>query len=182
LCVGAPGLCEAEWDGRKIAISLLRAVGFLSRHDLHSRPGPAGPSTRTPAAQCPGPLEARLFLLPGLDPGVVRAAELGLKAVPAGPKPLAPAGEPLLELSPVSLHLVAAKAAEDGDGWVVRVANPTDESHRMHLRLGPTLRGSLSQARPVRLDETPIARPFAIEQGTLSLEVPPHALRSIRLS
>jgi len=182
LCVGAPGLCEAEWDGRKIAVTLLRAVGFLSRHDLRSRPGPAGPGTRTPGAQCLGPLEARIFLLPGLDPGAVRAAELGLQAVPSGPKPLVPPGEALLELSPPALQLVALKAAEDGEGWILRVANPTEESHRMQVRLGGTLRAGLAQARPVRLDEAPIELPFSIEGGMLSLEVPPHSLRSVRLS
>lgn len=181
LCVGAPGLAEAEWDGRRISLTLLRAVGFLSRHDLHSRPGPAGPGTRTPSAQCPGPLEARIFLLPGLDPGAVRAAELGLQAVPAGPEPLVPPGEPLLELSPRSLQLSALKPAEDGGGWILRVANPTGEPHEMQIQLGRALRGGVAEARPVRLDETPIGPSLPVERGVLSSVVPAHALRTFRL-
>lgn len=180
LCVGAPGLAEAEWDGRTITLTLLRAVGFLSRHDLRSRPGPAGPCMRTPGAQCQGLLGARIFLLPDLDPGAVRAAELGLQAVPAGPQPLAPHGEPLLELLPRALQLTALKPAEDGDGWVVRVCNPTDEPHEMQLRLGGALRSGFAEARPVRLDETPIAEAVPIDRGVLTATLPPHALRSFR--
>ncbi|MDX1648402.1 MAG: hypothetical protein R3263_00985, partial [Myxococcota bacterium] len=78
--VAAPGLPEAELLERPapaIAITLLRAVGHLARHDLHSRPGRAGPGTATPEAQCPGRLEASLSLLPGLASAAAREAELG---------------------------------------------------------------------------------------------------------
>ena len=88
LSVVAPGLTEAELvatpAGAALAFTLLRAVGNLSRHDLRSRPGPAGPGTDTPGAQCPGLVEARLALFAGLDPAAARDAELGLRAVPCG--------------------------------------------------------------------------------------------------
>ena len=52
LTVVAPGLPEAEVtpDG-VIAITLLRAVGWLARTDLRQRPQPAGPAVPTPGAQ-----------------------------------------------------------------------------------------------------------------------------------
>ncbi len=180
LSVLAPGLPEAEWDGRRIAITLLRSVGYLSRHDLRSRPGPAGPSTRTPGAQCPGPLAARLSLFAGLDPAEARAAELGLHAVPAGPEPLAPAGEALLELAPSALLVSALKPAEDGEGWILRVLNPTDAPEDLELCLGRALRGAVDAAQPVRLDETPSGPALPLRGGTLSTPVAPRALVTLR--
>ena len=58
------GLAEYETrpDGR-IAITLLRAVGELSRDDLPERPGHAGWPAPTPAAQSLGAFTARFALL-----------------------------------------------------------------------------------------------------------------------
>ncbi len=56
LAVGVDGLREYAvlHDGRTIAVTLLRAVGFLSRDDLPERRGHAGPALVTPSAQCLG--------------------------------------------------------------------------------------------------------------------------------
>jgi hypothetical protein len=44
-----------EADGTaSLAVTVVRAVGWLSRADLAARPGHAGPPLETPAAQCPG--------------------------------------------------------------------------------------------------------------------------------
>jgi hypothetical protein len=52
-----------EPDGRtSLAVTLLRAVGFLSRGDLRLRRGHAGPPFETPGAQVPGPHRAELSL------------------------------------------------------------------------------------------------------------------------
>ncbi|HEV2311192.1 MAG TPA: hypothetical protein VGU73_11780, partial [Acidimicrobiia bacterium] len=69
LTVAAPGLPEAEVtsDGT-VYITVVRAVGWLSRLDLRSRPEPAGPGLCTPEAQCPGPTAARLMLTFGATP------------------------------------------------------------------------------------------------------------------
>src|SRR5690606_3256052 len=62
------GLAEVEavpvGDGREteLAVTILRAVGWLSRADLALRPGPAGPVLPTPGAQVPGEHLARLSL------------------------------------------------------------------------------------------------------------------------
>jgi mannosylglycerate hydrolase len=182
LSVAAPGLPEAELvetpDGAAIALTLVRAVGHLSRHDLRSRPGPAGPGTDTPGAQCRGRLEARLSLYAGLDPAAARDAELPLRAVPAGETPLAPEGCALLALEPRALLLSAVKPAEQGAGLVVRVLNPTDQAREAALRLG----FPFASAEAVRLDETPSGAPVARDGDTLRFAVPPHALRSVRIA
>jgi alpha-mannosidase len=181
LSVAALGLPEAELletpGGSAIAVTLLRAVGNLSRLDLRTRPGPAGPSTETPGAQCRGELHARLSLFPGLDPSAARDAELPLRAVPAGSEPLAPEGAPLLLLEPSGLVLSALKPAEQGAGLVVRVLNPSDEAMEARLRLG----FPFTDAESVRLDETPVDEPLSRDGGTLRFRVPPHALRSVRV-
>lgn len=179
LTVVAPGLNEAEVTPQgAIALTLLRCVGDLSRHDLRTRPGPAGPGNATPGAQCPGALDVRFSLLAGLDPAAARAAELGLHAVAAGDAPLLEEGASLLALSPAGLLLSALKPAEDGDGIIVRVLNPSDEPRRARLRLG----FAWSEAKPVRLDEQPEEADLARDAEGISLDVPPHGLRSLRLS
>jgi len=66
LAVGVNGLREYAvlHDGRTIAITLLRAVGFLSRGDLPERNGHAGPALATPSAQCLGEREYRYCVVP----------------------------------------------------------------------------------------------------------------------
>jgi hypothetical protein len=181
LSVAAPGLPEAELietpEGAAIALTLVRAVGHLSRHDLRSRPGPAGPGTDTPGAQCPGRLEARLSLYAGLDPAAARDAELPLRAVPAGDAPLAPEGRALLALEPRALVLSAVKPAEQEEGLVVRVLNPTDAAHEATLRLG----FPFARVEAVRLDEAPTGDAVTRAGETLRFTVPPHALRSVRV-
>ena len=53
LTVAAPGLPEAEVTPDGItAVTLVRAVGWLARMDLRSRPRPDGPLIAVPGAQC----------------------------------------------------------------------------------------------------------------------------------
>jgi hypothetical protein len=177
LTVGAPGLPEAEVlaDGT-IAITLVRAVGWLSRMDLVSRPQMAGPAMPTPGAQCPGIIEARLSLHAGVDVRAVDAAESGLLAVSAGATPLLAAGTSLLHIEPRDLVLSALKPAEAGQGIVLRLLNPTDAPVEAVVRIGFPAREAIA----VRLDETPLG-PIALERDELRVEVGPHALSSVLL-
>jgi hypothetical protein len=178
LTVVAPGLNEAEVepDGT-VAVTLLRCTGDLSRHDLRTRPGPAGPGTTTPGAQCPGRVGARLSLFAGLDPAAARDAELGLHAVCAGSEPLAREGEPLVALAGDGLVLSALKPAEHGGGLVLRVANPGDAPTEAEVRLGFPIEG----AESLRLDETPDGGALDRQGDRLRLPVPAHGLRTVLL-
>src|SRR2546425_6422071 len=61
----APGFFEYEWTSRgDLLVTLLRAVGELSRGDLSTRPGHAGWPTSTPLAQCPGRTRAAPAIAP----------------------------------------------------------------------------------------------------------------------
>ena len=57
------GLAEAEPAAHRIAVTLLRATGELSRNDLPERPGHAGWPQPVPEAQCLGSFQATVGLL-----------------------------------------------------------------------------------------------------------------------
>jgi alpha-mannosidase len=59
------GVFEYEiYGGHEIAVTLLRAVGCISRESLATRPWPAGPGTPTPDAQMLGETELSLAIRP----------------------------------------------------------------------------------------------------------------------
>ena len=66
LAVGVDGIREYAIldDGGRVAITLVRAVGWLSRGDLRERRGHAGPELETPTAQCIGPQRFRYCVVP----------------------------------------------------------------------------------------------------------------------
>src|SRR5439155_10520186 len=162
LTVSAPGLPEGEVtpDGT-VAVTLLRAVGWLAKLTLSTRPVPAGPGLPTPGGQCPGPLHTRVSLFAGDgDPALVRAAELGLRAVLAGPSPVLSAGTSALAVDgPVVLS--ALKPAEYGPGSVVRLLNPGDDQVTATVRFAR----SPGSVDAVRLDESPADAPVGFDAG-----------------
>ncbi|HAC81762.1 MAG TPA: hypothetical protein DCG06_15800 [Deltaproteobacteria bacterium] len=175
LWVSAPGLPEAEVspDG-VVALTLLRSVEWLARTDLKTRPDPAGPMLRTPAAQCLEPFEVRLHLascgseLPAIRPPTA------MRAVVAGGEPLMPADKPMLEL-PEGAELGAWKPAASGFGWVLRLLNPAARPIAGSLRLGLPF----SEVREVGLDEEPLSEPLEIEAGAVAVSIRPHGLLTL---
>jgi len=178
LTVVAPGLPEAEVtpDGT-ILVTLLRAIGWIARYDLVSRPIPAGPPMPLETAQLPGALDVRLSLLSGVDPNAARDADVELRGVLAGPEPVLATDRALLALDPPVLLLSAVKPAESGDAIVVRVLNPTDAPATAVLRADV----AVATAEAVRLDESPAPDAVTLEAGVVRFVVPPRALRSVLL-
>jgi mannosylglycerate hydrolase len=124
-------------DGR-LDVTLLRAVGWLSRTDHPRRAHKIGPQLETPGAQCLGEHTFRIALRPfgpGEGPGALyRAAErfcvpLRAHVVQTNPQRMSHAGAtPLgLQIDPAAVVLSAVKVAEDRDGVVVRIFNSDDE-------------------------------------------------------
>ncbi|MGE5584842.1 MAG: alpha-mannosidase [Bacillota bacterium] len=173
LAVATRGLpeyeCLEEPDGTAtIAITLLRCVEWLSRDDLTTRKGHAGPPVFTPGAQCPGKhvFEYAVVLHSGdwasADVhSIVRQFMCPCAAYPGSrhdgdfPDEMG-----LLRLGGRGAVVSAVKKAEDGDALVVRVHNPKDQSLSTRLEVGVPL----ERAYLARFDETPIA-PAAFEPG-----------------
>ncbi|MFI7611762.1 glycosyl hydrolase-related protein [Nonomuraea terrae] len=178
--VAAPGLPEMQGlpgrDGDVLAVTLLRAVGWLSRFDLRTRTTGAGPQLPVPEAQCRGPQRFGLVVRLGDADDLTLAhaaaqARAPMRAVQARPgTAVAPrhAGPRL-----AGGLLTALKPAEDGDGYVLRVSNPTGET----VTAGLTLPEG-AQVSEARLDETAYpAAELALEEFAL----PPYALRTFRV-
>ena len=135
LAILAPGFFEYEWTpGGDLLVTLLRAVGQLSRGDLPTRPGHAGWPTPTPAAQCLGADRIELAIVPVTAEEVERVDRLveywedaflpvrGRWLRDVGPLGIA-GGEIVLEGT--GLVLSAVKPAQNGSGVVLRCYNAT---------------------------------------------------------
>jgi alpha-mannosidase len=159
LALFAPGFFEYEWTSRgDLLVTLLRAVGELSRGDLPTRPGHAGWPLSTPLAQCPGRSRVELAIAP------VSQAEL--ERGDALPSLWEDAFLPLrgfwlrdaVELAPTAvdvalegsgLVLSAVKPAQQGSPLVLRCYNATGRKAAGAWRFGE----SVKSAHRVRADE-----------------------------
>lgn len=180
LTVVAPGLPEAQVTAEgDIALTLLRSVGWLSRHDLDSRPGPAGPVIPADEAQCLEMISAELSLFAGLDAIKAQQCEQSLQAVIAGPEPLMPAEHSAMELRSDKLVLSAFKLDEGGAGIIVRLLNPGDKLEAGELICGFPVLG----ADVVSVDEQRTIDSIKVLNSTrISIELAPHEFRTIRLT
>ncbi|MGD0483020.1 MAG: glycosyl hydrolase-related protein [Gemmatimonadales bacterium] len=132
------------------ALTLLRAVGWLSRDDLPTRRmRNAGPTLATPGAQCLGTQRFRYALLPYagdlLAAGVKtwserwRTPPLVVQGVDDGH---VPGGTGLFVLRGEGVHVSAVKKHEARDTLVVRLCNLADARREAALRFGPPVAGA----------------------------------------
>jgi mannosylglycerate hydrolase len=177
-----------------IALTLLRCVGWLSRGDLRTRRGHAGPAKPTPEAQCPGSHVFEYALVP--HPGdwqwdeaaVQRLAEafnMPLRTVVSdlhdGDLPVAAS---FVTLTPRTLMISAIKHAEREEALVVRCYNPLAISQQAELVLSTPFR----EAVLVNLNEEPladgqeahiIARRDSDQRSAISFMMPAYSIRTI---
>lgn len=159
LAILVPGFCEYEWTPQgDCLVTLLRAVGQLSRPDLPSRPGHAAWPTEIPLAQCPGSSRVEFGLVPvsGADvergdviPALWEDAFLPVRGFwlrDASGVTVARGG---LALEGPGLVLSAVKPAHAGTALVLRCYNATDRPAAGTWRFGEPVRS----AHRVRADE-----------------------------
>jgi alpha-mannosidase len=195
------GLAEAVVAPGRLGVTLLRAIGELSRARLPERPGHAGWPAATPAAQAQGRFRAVVALwLHGphgdpLWPALSRHADDLLLPLEGTPwrEPLPPwaqegvdalAGPRLLgdglEASTVTL-------TDDADAVVLRAVNLTRRPVRGAWLLpdpaphAPRRDQAGWWVVPCRLDGTPTGWPAPVLDGEVPLEVPPRGIVTVRL-
>jgi len=130
-----------ESDGRtSLAATVLRAVGWLSRGDLVSRPAHAGPPVETPGAQVPGPHRIELSVRAHPDREATRTAEahrfafapLLFAGEGAEDAPLAD-GVRLLEVDDPAVVVSAVEPRPEG-APNVRLYNASPDERRVQVR------------------------------------------------
>jgi alpha-mannosidase len=139
-------------EGGTIAITLLRAVGFLSRDDLPERQGHAGPELATPSAQCIGSRTYRYTVLPLDEQTDVTRAARSVHEWLSPPLVFPGDGSSrtfVYFVDPATpLVMTALRAGPDGS-LLLRLANPHREEASGELLFDRAIRAS----RPVDLRE-----------------------------
>jgi alpha-mannosidase len=136
------GLHEYEvlpGSSQELALTLLRSVGWLSRDDLVTRRGHAGPAMETPGAQVPGGHRFRysLFFHAGdwLEGGAWRAAESALLPLVPGRGASVSTPAPMIELEPECIQITAL--LPQPGGYDLRLLNASDAAREATVRLQP---------------------------------------------
>jgi mannosylglycerate hydrolase len=185
----ARGLMEYEIAGEPpaIALTLLRAVGDLSRNDLATRPsGHAGPPVATPAAQCLGRHRFEMAFEPhgpAPAPGALLASARAHNipprvAIARRAAATAPLTRSFLRIYPGDGDLVlsALKQAEDRGSIMVRLFNPGDEDAYATLNMETPVH----EAFAVNFLEEHHGR-MALEDGAIAVRLTPHQIQTIEI-
>lgn len=188
------GLTEYEAyteDGpARLALTLLRCVGFLSREDLVTRPsGHAGPGLATPGAQCLGRHEFRAAFEPrqrrptnaSLFASASSFVAPPLIVVASGTGGALAGSGSFIEIDTATgagaIVLSACQRSEDGTHIQLRVFNPDPLPATVSLSVG----GKTTSAATVDFLERPTAG-LPVADGAATLTVRGHGIATIQLS
>ncbi len=189
LAVLVHGLYEYEAikmkGGVELAVTLLRAVGWLSRGDLATRRDHAGPFYATPEAQCLGPQTFRYAIFPyaGAAEKLNLAAVAESYRVPlfeeqcTGAGGSLPAQFSLLQCEPACLTITAIKRCEQRNTTIVRLYNASTERVRGHLAWGLPI----SHAWRVNLAEERLEEITVYAKSRLELDIPAWRIVTLEL-
>jgi len=186
LAVLAPAFFEYEWTAKgDLLVTLLRAIGDLSRADLPARPGHAGWPTAIPAAQCLGTTRIDLALVPVSGSEVDRGDVLpqlwedaflplhGLWLRDTGTLTPAPVN---ITLEGSGLVFSSLKPAQIGSPMVLRCYNATNRKAAGAWRFG----NGVKTAHRVRADEREAVALVLEQRGNIIRFVAdPHEIVSI---
>lgn len=167
LMISTRGLREANVSpGGSIAITLLRCFGWLSRADLATRKGGAGPQLPTPGGQVHGVHSFHLSLIP--FNGDLLQARLQAEAFQTTLRGMGtslhtgalPSSASLIHVDHDAFALTSVKSSKGGDGLILRGVNLSQQPLKTTLRcLLP-----IQSATKVRMDETKLET-IEIQEG-----------------
>lgn len=185
---GLPEFEVLDDDTGTVALTILRSVGWLSRQDMLSRVGHAGPELPTPDAQCLGPVSAEYSIIPH------RADWLSARSYVGAHEYLAPLYGSVtddhrgdlgtvggfLELQgDHTLLLSACKKAEHSDALILRFWNVASERTKTTVRLAErpvSVRRVDLQEEPLNGHEVEIAA-----DGSFGLSAGPSEIATIAI-
>jgi hypothetical protein len=176
------GLAEGEVQDGRLAVTLVRAIGALSKADIEERPGHAGWPAPIPAAQCMGAFHARVGLLLH-EPWTDRVREQVDEACDAMLTPLC--GESWRDLENQTSRIVSGASLE-GVGLRTSSVHLAPDGHGVVLRCVNTIDAAISGAwvlpdaaprvaRQIRLDGTPLDD-WCPVQDRVEFAAPPRAV------
>jgi alpha-mannosidase len=177
------GLAEYESTKRGIAVTLVRAVGELSRADLPERPGHAGWPMPTPDAQCQGPLSAAFGLMlhgarsDSVVDDIERTADDVLHPITGETVRSVVAAMPSttgVTLEGAGLAFSTFKESEAGGWAVLRCVNLLDHENSGRWRFGHAIK----EAKGSRLDEMPLEK-LVVANDAVSFRAPPRGIVTI---
>jgi len=182
---------EGEDGTITLALTLLRCVGWLSRSDIRTRRGPAGPSLPTPGAQMLGRWTFHYSLIPhaggwengrtasGLPPFLEAHRFLRpLQAVRTarGGGVLPPVAS-LADIEPQGVILSSLKLAEDDDSIALRAYNISSAPALGRIRLNEP-HGAV---QIVNLNEEPLG-PADVRNGWVEAALRPNQIATLKFA
>ena len=179
-------------EGRELALTLVRAVGQISRNTNRYREEPAGPEVATPGAQCLGPIGASLALRlhagSWAEADVVGTAERAHHPLlaAAGTARVSPAGVSPPAPGPLPLPAAADGPALEGRG--VQLVSLRRRGQWLELRLvaahplptTATIHAGCVEARTCDLLGRALA-PLPVLDGSVRLDLTAFEIRTIQL-
>lgn len=170
--------------GTTLALTLLRCIGWLSRDDLSTRRGHAGPAIETPGAQEIGAHVFEYALVPhagdwrnAIEPAHAFAAPLRTVVAKPHGGSLARSAS-FVNAAPREFVISAIKKAEDSDGLIVRGYNLANETIEVNIVLWK----NFSRATRVNLNEEEIA-PVDLQNGReIKIKVRAKEIATIKLA
>jgi len=188
LCIVTKGLHEYEVretnDNTEAVITLMRCVGWLSRPDLLTRPGNAGPFVPTPDAQCLRKLTFEYSIIPHsgtwLETGVHRLAKefvvptISHEEIPH--RGMLPPETSYMSLEPRDVIMTTFKKAEDEDAIIVRIFNVSGRGTEAKLNFFK----HIEDAWIVDLNEKNVSKAKR-EEKSVYVELKPHEIVTVKV-
>ena len=185
---GLPEVEVIQSGGRtEIALTLLRCVGWLSRDDLSTRKGHAGPAISTPGAQMHGKWEFDYSIIPhtgfwetenewGFPLQQAYQFNTPLRAMMTSLHEgyEQPSGA-FIQISPSAFTVSCVKKTRDKKGWLLRGCNLSDKKIDICLSTGKRIQS----AWVLNLAEEKSTRIEADQAGKLSFQAEPHKIVTI---
>ncbi|MCX7995273.1 MAG: hypothetical protein N3A65_05845 [candidate division WOR-3 bacterium] len=175
---------KKEKAGAVICLTLLRSVGWLSRDDLKTRIGHAGPKIAVPEAQCSGAHSFRyaimLYKNDLIPECVIKQAyehNIPMKYIPKDrintrnfKKINLPAKKSFMRIKPVDFLVTAIKKCEDRDTLIIRLYSIPSQKRKNRLKGEINLWTNPEKVYFTNLNEKRIKRVDSVKRNRISFE------------